>query len=399
MIGRNEVPTNPTIFVRAAQWLQIVIFAICFYWVQNPFTPYYPQYGLDPSWVAVAGEAAAHSAQWGRDIVLTYGPPSSLITSYYTARLFPTVNMLGGLIIAIVFGAAMNRLIASRSATQCIFSTTLVMLASNLFVFQGLLFLALPMVVFLLCFRVSQGSKSTHLAAVAGAASLGLLALTKFNYAIAALPLLLLADLNSVSRRRLPLLTLAFASSAVLVYFAFGQSLSELPQFLRLNMELVKGYSEAMAFDGHLAELVAILIISALMAALIVRSETTTKLARPTTELLLLFAGLAWYGFLTFKSGFVRQDLHVLITWQMIGFAAILYALSRPWPLYNAATVGILALGIALFGLVAPLRLQMSEPGNTLANLGRFYHTKLAVVPRREASGLLRFVSDPDRWL
>ena len=124
MIARNEVRTSPTIFVRAAQWLQIVIFAICFYWVQNPFTPYYPQYGLDPSWIAVAGEAAARSAQWGRDIVLTYGPASSLITSYYTATLFPTINMLGGLIIAIVFGAAMNRLIASRSAGQWMFSNS-----------------------------------------------------------------------------------------------------------------------------------------------------------------------------------------------------------------------------------------------------------------------------------
>jgi hypothetical protein len=102
---------------------------------------------------------------------------------------------------------------------------------------------------------------------------------------------------------------------------------------------------------------------------------------------------------LTFKSGFVRQDLHVLITWQMMGFAATLYALARPWPLYNIATVGILALGIALLGLVAPLRLQMSEPGNTLANLGRFYYTKLVEAPRREASGLVRFVSDPGRWL
>src|SRR5262249_4425876 len=42
-----------------------------------------PAYGSDPSWVAVLGEASTHGWRFGRDIVFSGGPLSSLYTHWF----------------------------------------------------------------------------------------------------------------------------------------------------------------------------------------------------------------------------------------------------------------------------------------------------------------------------
>ena len=42
-----------------------------------------PRYGLDPSWVAVLGEAPVHGWRFGRDIIFTLGPYACTYTGQY----------------------------------------------------------------------------------------------------------------------------------------------------------------------------------------------------------------------------------------------------------------------------------------------------------------------------
>ena len=42
-----------------------------------------PDYGLDPSWMAVLGEASAHGWRFGRDIIFTSGPLSAIYTRWF----------------------------------------------------------------------------------------------------------------------------------------------------------------------------------------------------------------------------------------------------------------------------------------------------------------------------
>ena len=52
--------------------------------VLRPLSLAMPGSGLDPSWIAVLGEAAVRHARWGVDLAFTYGPASALVTRYFT---------------------------------------------------------------------------------------------------------------------------------------------------------------------------------------------------------------------------------------------------------------------------------------------------------------------------
>jgi hypothetical protein len=262
------------------------------------------------------------------------------------------------------------------------------------------------MLVFLVAFQDCGAKPLNWLTSIGGAIALGPLALCKTTFALASLALLVLADLKWAYSRRLPLLTLAFLSSATLTYLSLGQSLSAIPLFVELQGETVRGYSEAIAVPGSTTELVAFLITSVLLGALIFRTEWAQEGVRPRVEALVLFFGLGVFWLITFKAGFVRQDLHTLITWQAAGFGAIFYAVSRTWPLglKKAAPSAVLGIGVTLLVIVAPMRwAQLGDPGSYgstfLDRVGTIYRGLLVNGPIQYWSSVFAFVSHPRTWL
>jgi hypothetical protein len=384
-----------------------ILLSNCFYWALTPFELSYPGASLDDSWMVVVGEEAARAAQWGKDIVFTYGPTSSLSTNYYN-ELFLYLNVLGGLLISIIFGVATSLFLVGRPKGHTILFTAVVAFAACLFTMRDPLFFALAMIIFLVSFQGGEVRRLGELAAIAGAIALGPVALSKMTFGLSALFLLVLADFNSVFARRMPLLTFAFVLSATLTSVSLGQSLSVLPLFLELQGEIVKGYSEAMALNGWDAELITYLVVSGLLGALILKAELNREVPRPNVELVLLLLGFSAFWLLTFKAGFVRHDLHTLTAWQAAGFGAILYAVSLPWSRgrKKASPAWVMVIGVTLLVVIAPMRWAF-EPGGPwgfpgityLDRLSAVYRDVLVRAPTGHWSSLFAFVSHPSDWL
>jgi hypothetical protein len=312
--------------------------------------------------------------------------------------------MIGGSLISAIFGVATSLLIVARTSRHMVFSTSVVALVASFCIGREAFFLGLAIIVFLLAFQVFGLRRLSGIATIGGAIALGPVVLTKTPIALATLPLLVVADLRWAFCRKLPLLTLALLLSATLTYLSLGQSLTYLPLFVELQGEMVRGYSEAMAQKGPLAEaeLITFLVVGALLGALIFRTEWGHEASRPKIEVVLLFLGLGVYWLLTFKDGFVRQDLYSLRSWQAVGFGAILYAVSRPWPrgLTNNGPATILVIGVALLIVIAPMRwATLDGPGNIFDQLGSVNYRKLFVQPPiQHWSSLFAYIADPRGW-
>jgi hypothetical protein len=393
-----------------AGWFRGVIVAIqslvlcnCFYWAQRPFEPSYPTATRDGSWVTVSGEDAARLAHGGQEAAFTFNPASSLYTSYYS-ELFPYLNVFLGLIIAAIFGVGASLLMARPGRSWPIaLLATVVLAASTTFTLlsRDALFLAMAVIVLLLAFRPNEFERSCKVATTLGAMALGVIALSKTTFGISAFGLLLIADVGRIAHRRVSLLTISFLFSGLLTYLALGQSLSTLPRFLELNGEVVRGYGEAMAMQGSTKELIAFLVISAVLGALIVVVERNGMDRSRRHDTVLLLLGLGFYWMLAFKAGFVRHDLHSLIGWQALGFGMILYALSCRLPngLGRVPVFGLLTLGVTMVILVAPMRWALAGGNDPLFRLGGFYVDRFVHMPVRHWSALSDFVSDPLAWL
>ena len=317
------------------------------------FTPDLPHAGLDASWVAVMGEAADRGLHWGRDLAFTYGPASTLVTHYGNDAYLPvTLPLL--LASALLFaGCALRLASAAADATSAaLFAATLALalVTAGAGATPDAVFLVMPLLPALLVLSRRRLGGATVLLAAATAAALGAVGLAKMSYPAAALPVMLVADATRTARGRVPLLILPFAAGFLAGDLAYGQSLSDLPGFLRLQGEVVAGYSEAMALPGSLRELAAFLATAAalwLAAAASGRWGMRWRARAPAA------ACLAWVLFMLFKAGFVRQDLHTLIAWNGLALAAVVLALDGGWrPAVARATLALAVAGSLVVGLV-----------------------------------------------
>jgi hypothetical protein len=349
-LRRARVLRDVAVAVCLAAWMAVAVF--------RPFIPAVPQMGLDGSWVAALGEAADRHLRWGVDIAYPYGPASPLVTHYGNAAYLPLTLPLV-LVTCLLFGACVITLAGnaddgSRSGlgTTLAALVTIGIVASSAAGFPDAVVLVLPLLPVLLVLRPAPVRRGAIWLAMAMAAVTGAVGMAKMGFPVAALPPFLVADAALLIRRRLPVLTLPFFAGFLAGDLAYGQSLGDLPAFLRLEAQVVAGYSDAMAFRGSNAETVAFAISAAVLLALSVAAGYAapgrSRLALP------LAVGLAIIMLL--KAGFVRQDLHTTIAWSGLALIAVLLAWTRlrAWrrdaarAVLACATVGAVALSASL---------------------------------------------------
>ncbi len=359
--------------------------AIAVLFVFHPLTPALPLPGIDASWVAVMGEAADRPARWGVDTIFTYGPASPLTTGYLDAGwLDRTVPLQLGF--AALFGWCTALLVASgRPAGVAAAGTAAcgLMLAAA----RGTpdaFFLSLPLPVLLLALR--RRSRADTAASLAGAFALGLTAMVKTSFPLAALPLVLLGDAAGLTRRRWPALSPAFAIGVVSGALLYGQRLADLPAYAARQGEVVAGYAAAMAIDGPDWDIApfAVLALGLLVTALLARRSP----GRWPVSL-----GLGVMLLVQFKAGFIRHDLHSLIAWTGLCLAATVLAWG--W-LPRRASLGITA--AACFVVVAyepVMTVRQSVRGGRGPALSNLYEDWLIGGPRREVAAAARLLRDP----
>src|SRR5476649_1449243 len=302
-----EPSPMPTQIVRHGQTTRRLLLLLLYLCAMIAFVPFVPMMhsdGLDPSWIFGLNYANKQQMEFGRYIVFTFGPYASMYTGAY-----------------------------SPATALAMFSGT-AYLATVLWLGTGYL-----------------GNRNKGLVVLC--LSLALLPLIKGSFIfICAVVVLITAALFLIHRRPLALLIslLCPAISMVIFWVLSGQPLGNLQLYFTSMAPVVSGYTEAMATQGSLLELVAYLGSSAVVAYILLRNIRSLRLMEWAPALV-----FACYLFLALKAGFVRQDSgHTIIAFSALQItAALLYASasrSRSRP-RSSVTLGILVIATVLVGI------------------------------------------------
>ena len=356
MVARGDVRRTGARAAALAAWLVVAAAVLVF--VLRPLSLGFPAGGLDSSWVAVLGEAAARPARWGVDLAFTYGPASALVTRYFTeAYLWRDLPMLAA--VALGAGAAIACLARLAAAGRpraglLVMAAALVTaagLAAELAQDQDSFYFAFAVALLLLDLSRPEGDRAALATVLAGFALLGALALAKTSFGVLALGLAVLADARAaLALRRWPLLTPTVLAAALAAFLAYGQHLSDLPAYLDLQGQVAAGYGEAMYLPPVRRELLPFLAGGAVLVALAARFGPPGRWARATAAL-----GCAAAVAIALKAGFIRADTHPQIAWSLLGLAALALAAG---PVLRRSPAGAAALGaaaLAVLWIVAPL--------------------------------------------
>ncbi|CAB3787975.1 hypothetical protein [Paraburkholderia caffeinilytica] len=321
-----------------------------------PFQPWFAQVpSLDMSWAFAMNVAVAEHMVFGKDVIFTFGPWASVYTTLYHPAT-DTIMLIGSAIIAAGLCAGFALLAFDRRPALLL----LLPLAISESILRDTIFFAVPLVVLLATARLScaedhpnflkltPARATLFLVSVCGVSTLPLI---KGSFAGLAFGELGCAILMLILARRI---TLAATSAIVAIvslcigWSASGQSLVNLPNFFTAQRPIISGYSEAMSVHGPFLE-VGLWMLPAVVALwmFFVNSERGYRRLLPVL-------GLAFYLFVVFKAGFVRQDGHQ----RMSSTSLLFVALSLATMLRKREAV---VLGCASIAIWISLELSMAQ--------------------------------------
>jgi hypothetical protein len=272
-----------------------------------------PSPAIDYSWSFGILTAITEGRQFGVDVVFTYGPWAQLdiITSLSSRALL--VGVIVWVASAFLFIFTAWRL--ARAWLGAIPAALLVtVVVAPAVAVQGgvsdrVLLLAVMAALGLVIGTISPGSRMTTVIglSVAGA----LMVQVKFSGGVLAVATILLAAALSPGQRWLQrirsvvvALVAAVASTAVFWILA-GQSLGNLPAWVRGSLEITSGYSDAMGIESTAlvgqSVVYAVGVLVLLVLAILYRGPAHSRWA-----LVVLFA---WIAFVGLRLGFTRHDL------------------------------------------------------------------------------------------
>ncbi|HEY2587577.1 MAG TPA: hypothetical protein VGI81_17660 [Tepidisphaeraceae bacterium] len=317
-----------------------------------PWKPYViGSSGIDDSWMLALNALFARHLRFGHDLVFTYGPWGFLHTRAYHPDTFGLM-LLGWAFFAIAFWCgcwAVGRRRIANPAVLLLWMLAALGVAAFDILHQSATLLCL--IGLLLVYAFDPKTKPTSFTSILLVAAVALASLVKFTYLVAAGMVIVPLTIAQLRRRQVPIIPLLFLA----FFFAFdllaGQRMSDLPDYVRLSMQITTGYTDAMSYappnppTGWASRLPPIDLLCFVAAAgllVVVVSRPLWKRDRTAAALPLL--ALGGILFATFKWGFVRHDaLHAPLAAFVLLFLALLYAASL-WPEGAAARRGQLAL-------------------------------------------------------
>jgi hypothetical protein len=277
--------------------------------------------GIDLSWMAALAEANRTGLVFGRDLIHTGGPLSSVYTHYFdaqTAWWLVSTNTAVAIIVG-YFAAA----VLCRAGLP----TAVPLIAAIAFSTIDALFMFVPLV------AVAGGKPSSRwdrLALVMAAATAAALTLAKFSVLPVAIVCFLAADIGALRERFAPFATASYVIALVGIYALLEGDIRAFIPYLRYSFETSIGYNEAMSLRWIVEELQVYLGLLCLFGTVVGVVECRALRECRDAEALAFLLPLATFVFLTFKAGFVRHDLHSLTAWSGLMLAASIY-LARRW--------------------------------------------------------------------
>lgn len=292
-----------------------------------PLAPGMPEQGLDPSWQFGMAQALEQGLVFGRDIVFTYGPYASILTNRY----LPSMDYL------MVYSGAYLGFVFFMAAWLNFRNCNLILQLAFLFFFGATVYLKdhlyflYPLLVGVGLYKSETSNKldsdgvlnaSVIMALLFSA--FGLLPLIKASNFISCAGIFFISAFMLTYRKK-HLYALIICLSPILSMLIFwsvsGQPLSALPQYVISSIPIISGYTEAMAVNGSLHEVIAFLVAGLVTIFLLYDHNTEVFPLRLVMPLM-----FAFILFLSFKAGFVRHDVHATIAGCMIILSAMLGA-------------------------------------------------------------------------
>jgi hypothetical protein len=304
-------------------WLMSLIIVIVAF---VPFSPGMPSAGLDPSWIFAMNQAVSQGLAFGKDIVFTFGPYASLYSkTYHPSTDFMMVS--GGLYLALSYWACFVFLM--KGVHRIWVLAFCVILAVFLFTTDTLFFSA-ALLVGLVSFKIGSSlegavftkAKLTILYVGFLFAPLGLLPLIKGSMFVLSGVVIAFSTVFFVvlNRRLLAAICIFSPSVSMLVFWiAAGQSVTALPSYLAKLIPIISGYTEAMATEGKIIEVLVYLMTLAFILLAILTQKQLTNSSK-----IFLLSIYSAFLFVAFKAGFVRHDGHAVISGASILVAALL---------------------------------------------------------------------------
>jgi len=262
-----------------------------------------PRAGVDPSWVAGLYMGAAQGLQFGKEFVFAYGPLGFLQEpALYDSGLW-TLSFAYQSLIHVAL--AISLLWVARRA----FPLALALAAIYVLLVVGYLEGAVVLLAFTWCVGALDRETPRFAAPTvvyAGGAVAAIELLGKANFGIAVLAFCAIALTGLESRRRnLPIFAAVAIAALAILWFACGQALANMPDFVSNMGQVIGGYSAAMGADlgGFGWELPG----AGAAIALLLAAAALAGRGRPLPPRLALLALTAFFAFVNFKQGFVRQ--------------------------------------------------------------------------------------------
>jgi hypothetical protein len=266
-----------------------------------------PYSSLDCSWLIGLNMAKVSGLQFGRDIVIPFGPLGFMYHPLYCDFNTWLISSAGCLFAhcLLIFSVILIIKKLSIPPIDCILMGLAVMLAlphTNIdykLLFSILILLYLSMV-------SSFKSKPNLILYIFVSFIMAAVSLLKFNAMLIIVSILIVtAVLHIYKKQIIPICCMLFTYivSILILLAATGQKISNFPAYLLNSYRLSDGYSSAMAVDGPFWEVFTGLCIAGLFFFLLLNATIKHKSALEYFTFLNL-----GFVFVSFKHGLVRQD-------------------------------------------------------------------------------------------
>lgn len=318
------------------------------------FYPIMPAADLDASWMFGVNQALAQGLSFGREVIFTYGPYAAIFTKVYSPASY-LMTLSGSLYIALVFWLASIFLITRTQWYWAVFfCVTLPVglctyyISLITFPIRDSLFFLGPLIVGLSVFKTMlledirfSKSKVGLLYVALLFSSFGILVLIKGDLVIICGAVTVLCAVFFIANKQRLLAIICLLSPLISMLFFWvisGQSILTLPNYFVNLFYLCSTYTEAMAIESKIIEVVACLLFVIYLLFFILTQKHFDFKSK-------IFVSFIYFIFLfiSFKEGFVRHDAHEIVA----GASLLIAVLLLPFIFRNKAIppviVGFLA--------------------------------------------------------
>lgn len=327
-----------------------------------PFSPKMPAPGLDPSWALALNQAVAQGLSFGKELIFSLGPYSSIYTKAYHPAT-DHLMIMGCLYLAFTYWLGLMFLMkGGRGYWALVFSVLLFFMIYS----RDALFFSYPLLTGLVCFK-SQSSneyskKYAYLLLGLLFASFGLLSLVKSSALILCFVVSILCTLFFMLHHKKAFALIALFCPLIALIFLWlliGQSVTNIPYYFINTITMVSGFTEAMSLDGNESEL----ILYVVNAALILLAIACQKQMQKSTKLFLL-ALFFMFLLISLKTGFTRHYGHALIS----GTSIVIAALFLPFILKSKGIFALIICSIGTWYYINSHYTQISIQKNFTSN-------------------------------